>query len=234
MTDMPPTQNSSFIPKQSGTKVARKTAPRRLFIGTIIIRIVFFAVLIAAIVLFVYDRRLNTELTTVNQEINQQVASFDREQMQAILAFDNRLKQLEYIFDNTFSMHSLILLLAENTLQTVRIKDLEVTRERDNSYKAVANMTTELYDSVILQREQFAGNSLLASSVVTDVKRNLVPTVRPDGRVTESDLPVTFKAELMISRSALPLLESAGLNRPLSPVGQSTAPVQDVFNDDEL
>ena len=227
---MPPSQNASFIPKQSGKKIERNNAPRKVFIGTIIIRVIFFVVLIIAVVLFIYDRRLNAEIASETLAISTLAKQFDADQMQSILAFDERLKHVNRIMDNSFSTYSLIDMVANNTLASVQIRNLEISRGENNSYLVIATMDTDIYDSVIVQRDTFSTNSLISASQVSEVKRDAV-TTEPEAGDTEDILPVSFEAEIKVDRKSFPITSNVGSLGSLPPVNQPEFTVTPAVND---
>jgi len=207
---MPPSNNSSFIPKQTGNKLERKNTPHRVFIGTIVVRIIFFATLIAALALFVYERRLQTELSQESFEITQIARNFDVARMEEIQIFDERLRQTSGLLDNYFSVHSLLVMLASNTLDSVRIVSLDVAREGIDKYKVNAQMATDLYDSVIVQRDILLNNSLVFESNVTDVQKDIAVPTRSNSLSDATVSPVSFKTEIIFERKSLPISYSIG------------------------
>jgi hypothetical protein len=215
---MPPSNNSSFIPKQTGNKLERKNTPRRVFIGTIIVRIVFFAVLIAAIALFVYERKLQTELSEESFEILQIASSFDVAKMEEIQVFNERIKQTSSLIDNYFSVHSLFALLSNNTLDSVQIINLDLAREGADKYKVTAQMSTDIYDSVMVQRDILLSNSLITESHITDIQKDIATPTRPSSLSEVAVMPVSFKTELIIDRNSLPISYSLSTlnNQPVA------------------
>ena len=154
---MPGSSNTStsFIPKHTQNKGERRNSPRQLFLGTLLVRILFFATLVSAIGLYFYVNKLNTELNEAIGSFKSVISTYDAEQddVDMVTSIDKRLAQANIRFRNNVSLNALILAIQKATLSTVQFKNLEISRVSDSTIELSAGLRTDGFDSVIFQRE---------------------------------------------------------------------------------
>jgi hypothetical protein len=197
---MPGSQNTSFIPKHTPSQTERKNSPRQLFIGTLIVRVGFFAVLIASIGVFAYERRLEKQLGQEVSNFNQAASSFevDEAKLQAVVSMDKRLIQANNRLKSSVSIVALLRALEVSTIETVQIKSLELTRENDATILLAAEIDTDTFDSVIFQRAVLEGSEVLGAAEIQDVTiQNLGPI--DDTRDISDSVGISFNAEIAIA-----------------------------------
>ncbi len=234
---MPGSPNTSFIPKHTTNKIDRKNTPRQLFIGTIIVRVLFFAVLIASVGVFAYERKLSNELTKVIEVFTVTSNSFeaDEEKLLQVISFDQRLAQVNDRFRKSFSLEALFKALEIATVSTVQIRELSINRESDSVLIIEADIETDSFDSVIFQRSVFENNQILAVTEFTDVKidRNDSDVEPTPGNlsINTGNSFVVFNAKIKVDPSIIPAVVVSGqgqLSAPtpepkiVSPIATST------------
>lgn len=203
---MPGSPNASFIPKHTTNKIEKKNTPRRVFVGTIIVRVLFFAVMIVAVGVYAFDSRLNGQIKEESNALYNAASTFKKDDLDRVIAFDNRLQQANILLSNTVSIGSVLKILEENILQTVQIENLALTRTGLDKYELVAEMRTDSFESVIYQRTRLSGTGAAARpytlSALENVLVQLPGQTRQESQVS-SRRTFTFTAKLDIPSSAI-------------------------------
>ncbi len=226
---MPGSPNTSFIPKHTSSKIERKNTPRQLFLGTVIVRVLFFAVLIAAVGVFAYERKLSSELSAEVTAFRNATKTFDAEEksVQEVLSMDRRLIQANNRFDNSLSMVAVLDTLDRATVRTVELDSLEIEKKSDAEILMTAEVTTDTFDSVIYQRSIYEANEILRVTKFEEVTVNQsgiadIPTTPGSLSIRTGDTgnpTISFKATIQIDPTLIP----AVMDRvPPSPVAQTT------------
>lgn len=215
---MPGSSNTSFIPKRNPAQKERQGAKRQVFVGTFVIRVLFFASLLAAIGVFVYEMQLKKNVESEILALDAAIGTFNEAEMQRVLEADARLKQAKSRFQGAASMVALLRALERSTAGSIQISQLALERITSNSYDVEADMKTETFDSVLFQRSLLEESGTFA---VSEIKDLVVQTIPPNSGLydiqvdSESlDSGVSFKAILSVATDDVP-----------HGVVQSTAPV---------
>jgi len=215
---MPETSNTSFIPKRNPVKQKKRNSPRPMFIGTLLIRIFFFAVLIASMGVLIYETRLSGELKKEVDRFSVATKSFDEESMQKILNVDLKLKQIKTRLDHTASISSLFEAIELATIQTVHINNLEISRLSNTEFEITSEMKADSYDSILFQRDVLEEDSRL---VISSIEELNLSNPKPDGVLInnannldeDSESSVNFRTILTVLTEKIP--------HSLNPGGQS-------------
>jgi len=238
---MPESANTSFIPKRNPIKGSRNNAPRPIFIGTLLIRVFFFAVLIATVAVFAYQDKLNKDLDKEIVALNDAISSFSEERMQKILDIDNRLNQTRKRLNHTVSMYSLMDTLEASTLGTVRINNMEVKRLDDKNLTIEAEMRTDSFDSVLFQRGIIERDEKLSVTKYEDLTVNnpasSVVSAQARQQIDPQDtrFSVSFKAELAVDASLIPHRTPAQLGMSPQPAATETImSEEEIFIEDDF
>ncbi|MBP9836284.1 MAG: hypothetical protein KBC78_00415 [Candidatus Pacebacteria bacterium] len=199
---MPEPLNASFIPKRNTSRPNRQNHTERVFLGTLLIQILFFATLLATLGVFVYEKNLKEKLESEVISFNNEISSFSEEEMKRVIGLDNRMKQVSGRLAHTASVVSIFEAMEVATLQSVQIKSLKLVRTDDTQFSLESNMETDTFDSVMFQRGVLERDDNLTVTKMADLK--LVTPVRPDGSTIEQDKVLQFKANLAINTSDVP------------------------------
>lgn len=215
---MPGSQNTSFIPKQNAARVERKNTPRQLFIGTILVRVLFFAVLIASVGAFAYDRRVQGQLAAEVTAFKNATGSFeaDEQRLQTVLSIDRRLVQANQRIRNSASVLTVLTALEAATVQSAQIESLTITREDETTILAEATVKTDSFDSVLFQRNILESNEVLKGVALQDVSI-INDAEAEEGASVGTVEAISFRAEFAINQSSIPVV-------PRQTVPQTTAP----------
>ncbi len=205
---MPGSSNTSFIPKRNPAQKERQGAKRQVFVGTFIIRILFFASLIAAAGVFVYEMQLKKNVDNEILALDAAIGTFNEAEMQRVLQTDARLKQAAARFQSAASMTALLRALERSTVGSIQISQLGVERISSNSYSVEADMETETFDTVLFQRSLLEESSTFA---VSEIKDLVVVTLPPESGLYDIEVNpelagegVSFKALLTVATDEVP------------------------------
>jgi hypothetical protein len=200
---MPGSTNGSFIPKRNGDKNSKSGEKRQVFVGTFIVKILFFAILLAAAGVFVYEKKLSNDLDAEVTNLNNAISIFDEEKLARVIEVDNRINQVKLRLSNTSSMAALLDAIEKSTIGTSQITELDLKREDDSNYTLQSVIKTDSFDSVLFQREILSRNNILSVSDITELALENVPPNNGlydrSAVVGETSAPrVTFKAILSV------------------------------------
>lgn len=219
---MPESANTSFIPKRNPTKNSHSSAPR-IFIGTLIIQILFFAVLIAALGVFAYERKLNNDLNKEVLALNSAISSFSEDDMQKIINIDTRLIQAKNRLTHTASIASLFDAIEDSTVKSIQIKSLELKRLDDTKLTVETEMIADSFDSVLFQRGVLKRDGKLVVTNISDI--TLQNSAENQDKATKSqtstpeNVTVAFKAELSVDTNLIPHIPTNTKQEVVNEVG---------------
>lgn len=200
---MPGSTNTSFIPKRNPTKNVRTGEKKQLFVGTFIIRIMFFASLLAAAGVYFYENKLQSDLDSEIIKLDSAVSSFKEADFARVLAIDTRITQVKDRLSHSASVVSILDAFEKSTINTTEITELSLNRIDDKTYKVSALMNTDTFDSVIFQREMLEKSDRLVVSEIDDLALRAIP---PNNGLHDGESlvgaskkeGVTFKALLIV------------------------------------
>lgn len=196
--------NSSFIPKRNVNRPSRQNATQRVFVGTLLIQILFFATLLATLGVLVYEKNLKEKLNTEIISFNNEISTFSEVEMERVIDLDNRMNQVSNRLTHTASIVSIFEAMEESTLQTVQIQNLKLDRVDDSQFTLESSMETDSFDSVMFQRGVLERNDNLVVTKVADLK--LINSFKEVNgvKVPLPDKILHFKANLAIDTEDVP------------------------------
>lgn len=206
---MPGSSNTSFIPKRNSTHNNRQNVKQQVFLGSFIIRIIFFASLIAAAGVFAYETKLNNNLQDEIANLDNAIKSFSEADMERVVKMDSRLSQANYRLKYSASIVSLLTAIEKSTTGSNQITELTLTRSDDKLFEIEAAMKTGTFDSVLFQREVLENSETLVISEIEDLTLNNVP---PEGELyavenleaKDDKVSVSFKALMSVDTEKIP------------------------------
>lgn len=205
--------NTSFIPKRNSNTPTRRTSTQRVFIGTILIQVFFFAVLLVSLFLFVYEKKLNHDLEAEVANLNEAIKSFNEEKMNEIVSIDTRISQVKDRLDHTASISAIFSAMESATVQSIQIESLKLKRDDDSTISMEAEMKADSFDSLMFQRGVLERDEKLS---VTNIKELKISNPKAESvevekktRASEvkekpSEFSVKFKAELALDSASVP------------------------------
>ena len=198
---MPGSSSTSFIPKHTPNKPERRSSPRQVFFGTLLVRILFISVLVAALGVFLYLRKLDNELRVEVDNFTNVASSYeaDREKLNAILAMDERLVLASKLLKQSVSMNSLLTALERSVIGTVQLSSFSFTQPDAEMLSLSVSVKTDSFDSTIFQRSIFEESEVLGTAEIENVA-----VVIPGETDQGIEGSVTFNASIEIDPSLIP------------------------------
>lgn len=220
---MPDSTNTSFIPKRNPTNNNVRTGPKRqVFVGTFIIRVLFVATLLASAGVFVYERKLNSDLNKEIVRLDTAISDFKEAEFFSVLEVDTRIIQAKDRLTYSASIVAILDALEKSTISTAEITDLTLQRVDDKSYEIALEMKTNSFDSVIFQKEILEKSDKLVVSEIDDVALQTVPPnndlfEKRNASLGESPREsVSFKAVLIVDTAKISHKVEAGSGEVLN------------------
>lgn len=202
---MPGSSNTSFIPKKNGIQNDRGTAVRKVYVGTLIVRILFVSSLLAVVGVNAYQYKLKGDLDAQVVALNAAIDGFNDSEMQRVVSIDKRLTQVSDILDHTLSVSSLLKALEDSTAESVQITQLKVTRDASNNIVIVSELDTNSFDSALFQKNILEKSDTLSVLEVTDLQiKNVNPKSAEGDTELSEEKKITFKAKLAVAIEKVP------------------------------
>jgi len=177
--------SSSFIPKRKANDLSKPAGHRNIFILSIVSYALFVAAPVAAATIFIYQKYTDNTFQQNVVNLDTVIKSFNDADMLRVLDFHERLKLTSQIFHSQVSLASLLNILEQSTVKTVKFNSLKISQAEAGSLLAEAELSADSFDAVIFQRGQYENNQSLASSSFT----NLIFT--PPNSETTKDVKTT-------------------------------------------
>jgi hypothetical protein len=198
---MPGSSSTSFIPKHTPNKPERRSSPRQVFFGTLLVRILFISVLVAALGVFLYLRKLDNELRVEVDNFTNVASSYeaDKEKLNAILAMDERLVLASKLLKQSVSMNSLLTALERSVIGTVQLSSFSFAQLDLETLNLSVTVKTDSFDSTIFQRSIFEESEVLGTAKIENVAV-FIPTESEQGK----EEGVTFNASIEIDPALIP------------------------------
>lgn len=218
---MPGSSSTSFIPKRNPDRKDRQSVKRKVFFGSFIIRIIFFAVLLSAAGVYFYKDKLNSDLEAEVVSFNAAIGKFNVKEMERVLATDLRLTQANDRLAHSASIVSLLNSFEESAIGSSQVKKFLLTRTDDVTFEVEAEIKTDNFDSVLFQRSAFDTNSTL---VVTQIDDLVLSNVLPQDPLYQSET-VSEEGVMSLSFKAVMSVNPDNIHHLPRPVTQNFAPI---------
>jgi hypothetical protein len=223
---MPGSSNTSFIPKKNGAQRDRQTGGRQIYVGTLIVRILFVASLLAVAGVYAYEYSLSEDLDAEVTALNTAIATFNDAEMQRVVSTDKRLAQVSNLMGHTFSVAALLKAIEDSTAESVQITQLTVTRDVKNNIEIESELDTASFDSALFQKNILKKSDTLSILEITDLQlKDADREKEEEGEVvSDEETRIAFKATLAVDIAKVP--HTAGTT--VAPVPVSIPPTQPV------
>lgn len=200
--------NTSFIPKRNPNKKEATVGKRQVFVGTFLIRILFFAILIATAGVYIYEKNLQLNLESEIASLDSAISSFNETDLKRVLGVEERLSQANQRLMHSVSIASILTAVERSTIGSNQINQFSLERVNDNTIEIESDMQTGTFDSVLFQRDVFENSDTLVVSEIKDVVLQNVPPKNSlyEGQASgeQEEASVMFKASLTIDVEKVP------------------------------
>lgn len=184
---------NSFIPKRGPVKQVKRVARQQIYILTLVSYVIFFASLVAAGAVFIYDRVVENQLKEAVINFNTIADSFRESDLRRIAGAESRLQQVQSILDKQVSFAYLLEQIESSTVVSSRFSNLNIVRTNQptvptrsgatpaildtgatakNYFTVSTNVLTDSYDSVMRQRDTLVRSNLVSVLAVAGVSRS--------------------------------------------------------------
>jgi len=205
---MPDSSSTSFIPKRNPAQNEKRAGRRKVYIGTFIVRTLFFAALVGTVSVYAYEQKLKSTLDREVFSLNNSISKFDEAKMDKVLTFDARLAQVNFRLEHTASIVKLLNAIENSTVGSVKINQFNLERNNDTDFAITASIVTDSFDAALFQRRVLENDDFLAVKEISDLALTTTPPAGPlfseiEGAGTE-ELEIGFKATISISLDKVP------------------------------
>jgi hypothetical protein len=206
---MPGSTSPSFIPKRNPTQKSGSAGSRQIFIGGLLVKVGFFAVVLASGGVAVYDWQLKKNLDAAVLSLNEEMAKFNQEDMDRVVAMDSRLKKAEERMKNSVSVSAVLKAVEQSTVSSNQISELGLERLNDKVLSVTAEMKSDSFDSVMFQNAIFKESENLGIIGIEDfnftnseVEEEFI--LNAGTNKDDSEIELTFNALLSVTAEKYP------------------------------
>jgi hypothetical protein len=176
---MEPKFNTSFIPKKSlqadvvGASSGDKFIGRRTIHGPgyFLAMLIFLVSVIASIGLFGYTKIVENSIQEKIERLKEQKVSFDVKSVDLLIRADKHITNANKLLMQHVAVSELFTLLETLTLKRVQYTSLKYDGFPGESAVVVIDGTTQTFQNVALQTEQYRGDVNLTNPVVRELER---------------------------------------------------------------
>ena len=200
-TAVPPSQNSSFIPKRGSSQRRRPGRNKQLLVLSVVSYSLLFAAIIAAAATLFYQNFVMVQFQDQVTALNNAIQVFNTDDLERVSEFDSSLKHAIDRSNNSVSIVSLLDALDIATIRPVQITDLNIERQVDDHFVVAGSVTTNSFDAAIFQRKILSANRRLFNDVVIEDVVNFDSFTEGDaaaGQATASSRTVQFEFGMTI------------------------------------
>lgn len=221
---MPGSSNASFIPKRTTGQRERQTARRQVYVGTFIVRVLFFAALIAVASVYAYESKLKSDLNKEIAALGSAINSFNEAEMQRVTSADLRLAQVKYRLDHTVSILSVLKAIESSTVSSAQVTRLSIKRTDDKTVELESQMSTPSFDTALFQKGVLESNETLTVSSIED----LALEQSEDREGNTLDTKIAFNAILSIDSEKVPHIAPENFELIMPEVIEEVSALEDV------
>jgi hypothetical protein len=197
---MPGSSNASFIPKRTTGQRDRQTARKQVYVGTFVVRILFFAALIAVASVYAYESKLKSDLNKEIAALGSAINSFNEAEMQRVTSADLRLSQIRYRLDHTVSVLAVLEAIEGSIVSSAQVSSLEIKRTDDKTLELESAISTPSFDTALFQKGILESSETLNVTAIEDLALEQPQDSEGDPLPPE----ISLKAILSIDAESVP------------------------------
>lgn len=200
---MPGSSNASFIPKRNTVSRERQGARRQVYVGTILVRIGFIAVLLSVAAIFFYKNNLQKDLDAEVVGLSQALQAFNEADLQRVQLIDTKLKEVASLMAHTVSTKTILEAVEASTLGSAQIVNFEMERSDRETINVEAQIEAPSFDAVLFQKGVYAKGSILSLEKLEEI--SIESAVAEEGEEASGEITkLGFSATLVIDTEAVP------------------------------
>ena len=198
---MEKSQASSFIPKGPVRGTVKPKSVRKVYILTYVSYVLFFGTVLAAMVVFGYGLRIDSQLAAEKSSLFAERESFNQSDLERLRELEFKMNTALSLLDRHVSLHSVLVAMEATTVGPVQIYGLEYIKDINNSLNLILKAKTENFNNALFQREIFASDSVLAGASVSEIE---FTQSRSDAELFSGSQEVNFTLSKILSASEIP------------------------------
>ncbi|MCA9366520.1 hypothetical protein KC722_02990 [Candidatus Kaiserbacteria bacterium] len=226
---MAPTNNASFIPKGPSKGLGTKRVTRRIYVVSYIIYVLFFAALIAVVVVYGYSSLVKKKLDASIAELDVQRSQFAQDDLNKIRNTEKRLLVVSDLWKKTVAPSRLFAELENITSDRVTFTTFAYEYNDNDTFTYEVEGRAKSFNDIEYQTSVLPRSEILRSSKLTQYDYS-VETKQEEGESSDT-LGISFVLSGTLPVSTLPyegLAETAALTNQ---VASEARPAQ---NDDTI
>ncbi len=206
---MPSSSNASFIPKYNTNHKEHRGPKRQVFIGTLIVRILFFAVLVAAVFVFFYSEHLKSNLEEEVVALDAQIANFNDADLERVLSVDARLSQATAVHTGSVSFLKILTALETTLVNSAYLGELSISTNEKSEVEVTAKVITPDFDSTLFQQGVYEKAEAFSVFTMEKVAQEEIAASEdaPTEEVVTFGLEAIVDPELLRQTPVAPLIE---------------------------
>lgn len=203
---MPGSSNSSFIPKRNPQQQERRDPRRQVFVGTFVIRVLFFAVLVSSVLVFFVERQLKSANTAEISALDTAIASFNEAEMQRVINLHHKLEQVNDRLRYSASVVSILTAIENSITDSNYLTKIALERIDEGSFEVELTVRAQDFNSVLFQEKILKENQVLSVQEIDDLVVE-PPSAEGQEEVVTIDLDpgtITFNLLILVDPSRIP------------------------------
>ncbi len=154
---MDPKLSTSFIPKQSLARVGQPYRPASGSVDLFLMIGVVLFLIVAALAggLYLYNGKLNKDLTVLDNEIKEKRAAFELGQIDEVKAFQRRVDAGSQVLGGHIALSQFFMLLEESTIPDVSFYTLRLSNDGEAGISVEMDGVAKGFSSIALQSDVF-------------------------------------------------------------------------------
>lgn len=190
---MPESPSSSFIPKRGPGKKPASNRTGNFVLFSVLSYALFVSAPLASAGVFIYERHAQNQFNKAVVALDQAIINFNEEDLRRVTEFNERLIISKSLLESHASIVALMRAIENSTAQTVKFKELNITRTNKSTLTVNGLLTTTNFDGALFQRTSYIAADIINNPLFTDVKLTQ-PKVEDSKTSAVTDKTVELKA----------------------------------------
>lgn len=224
---MPGSSSSSFIPKRDPQQQNRRDPRRQIYVGTFVIRVLFFAVIVSAVLVFFYERQLKIANNAEIVALDTAIASFNEAEMQRVINLHNKLRQVRERLLYSASVVSIFDAIEGSITESNYVTKMSLERADEGSFEVDLTVQAKDFNAVLFQEEILKDSQVLSVQQIDELSIQSPAAEAESEEVVTIDAPpgtITFNLLMAVDPTSIPHtpVPVSGISAPIDPTPTPT------------
>jgi|GEM_PF-1224633 len=190
---------TSFIPKKpiqsvsKGGKIKRKKGSDLLVLISFVI---FIAMIVAAVGAFLYEKKLQRDITLQKQNLEEVSQSLNQQFISEAVRLNDRINGVQNLLDKHLSPSQVFFLLEKYTISTLRFGNLSFSVSPDGNLLLQGSGTAVGFESIIQQSDAYGQSKFLRDIIFSNLQNNQEGLVNFSFQSTVDPLLINYRETL--------------------------------------